>query len=54
LLEKFDRSQDGDDAIRAYLIRSELGDMYPVYKTMQDLRKNQGIQARLPYDLIFN
>ena len=54
LLEKFDRSKDGDDAIRAYLIRSELGDMYPVYKTMQDLRKNQGIQARLPYDLIFD
>lgn len=54
LLEKFDRSQESDDAIRAYLMRSELGDLYPVYKTLQDIRKNQGIQARLPYDLIFN
>lgn len=52
LLEKFDRSNDGDDAIRAYLIRSELGDMYPVYKTLQDFRKNQGIQARLPYEVM--
>ena len=54
LLDKFDRSKDDDDAIKAYLIRSELGDMYPVYKTMQDFRKNQGIQARLPYDLMVN
>lgn len=52
LLEKFDGNKDDDDAIRAYLLRSELGDMYPVYKTIRDMRKNQGIQARLPYDLI--
>lgn len=52
LIEKFDRSTDGDDAIRAYLIRNELGDMYPVYKTLQDFRKNQGIQARLPYEVM--
>ncbi len=53
-LEKFDRNSDSDDAIKAWLVRSELGDMYPVYKSLRDLRKNQGIQARLPYDLILN
>ena len=52
LIDKFDRSNDSDDAIRAYLIRSELGDMYPVYKTLRDFRKNQGIQARLPYEVM--
>jgi len=54
LIEKFDRSSNSDDEIRAMLIRSELGDMYPVYKMLRDARRNQGIQARLPYELIVN
>lgn len=52
LLDKFDRDKEDDDAIRAHLIKSELGDMYPVYKTIQDFRKNQGIQARLPFEIM--
>lgn len=53
LIEKFDRSgSNSDDEIRAMLIRSELGDMYPVYKMLRDAHRNQGIQARLPYDLM--
>jgi len=53
LIEKFDRSgSNGDDEIRAMLIRSELGDMYPVYKMLRDAHRNQGIQARLPYELM--
>lgn len=52
LLDKFDRDKEEDDAIRAHLIKSELGDMYPVYKTIQDFRKNQGIQARLPFEIM--
>ncbi|MBL7796295.1 MAG: signal peptide peptidase SppA [Saprospiraceae bacterium] len=53
LIEKFDRSGSGsDDEIRAMLIRSELGDMYPVYKMLRDAHRNQGIQARLPYELM--
>lgn len=52
LLDKFDRNKEDDDAIRAHLIKSELGDMYPVYKTIQDFRKNQGIQARLPFEIM--
>ncbi len=52
LLEKFDKDRDSDEVIRAWMIRSELGEMYPVYKTLQDMRKNQGIQARLPFELV--
>lgn len=53
LIEKFDRSgSKSDDEIRAMLIRSELGDMYPVYKMLRDAHRNQGIQARLPYELM--
>jgi len=52
LLEKFDRSSSNDDEIRAMLIRSELGDMYPVYKMLREAHRNQGIQARLPYELM--
>ncbi|MCB0530600.1 MAG: signal peptide peptidase SppA [Lewinellaceae bacterium] len=54
LLEKFDKSKDSDEVIRAWMLRSELGEMYPVYKTLQDMRKNQGIQARLPFELVIN
>lgn len=54
LLEKFDRSSNRDDEIRTWLMRSELGDLYPVYQMLRDARKNQGIQARLPYELIVN
>ncbi len=54
LLDKLDKNRNKDDEIRAWLIRSELGEMYPVFKTLQDFRKNQGIQARLPYDLMIN
>lgn len=53
LIEKIDRSgSNSDDEIRAMLIRSELGDMYPVYKMLRDAHRNQGIQARLPYELM--
>ncbi|MCC6462210.1 MAG: signal peptide peptidase SppA [Saprospiraceae bacterium] len=54
LFDKLDRNKNDDDAIQAYLMRSELGDLYPIYKTLQDLRKSQGIQARLPYELMVN
>lgn len=53
-IEKFDRSSNRDEEIRTWLMRSELGDLYPVYQMLRDARKNQGIQARLPYELIVN
>ncbi|MEQ1747042.1 MAG: signal peptide peptidase SppA [Saprospiraceae bacterium] len=51
-IEKFDRNSGSDDDVRAWLIRSELGEMYPMYKMLRDARRSQGIQARLPYDLM--
>ncbi len=54
LIARFDKSKTSDDEIRAWLVRSELGDMYPVYKSLRDYRKNQGVQARLPYEMIIN
>ncbi|MBK7940091.1 MAG: signal peptide peptidase SppA, partial [Lewinellaceae bacterium] len=53
-IEQITHKSDKEDNIKGWLIRSELGDMYPLYKTLRDFRSNQGIQARLPYELIIN
>jgi protease-4 len=54
LLEQLTKKDEKDDAIKSWVIRSELGDMYPIYKTLRDAQRSKGIQARLPYELIFN
>ncbi len=54
LIDRLTKSKDRDEGVKAWIIRSELGDMYPVYKHFQDIQRNKGIQARLPYELIFN
>jgi len=54
LLDQLTQDKDKDDVIKSWIVRSELGEMYPVYKTLRDIRQNKGIQARLPYELIFN
>ncbi|GAB4489408.1 MAG: signal peptide peptidase SppA [Saprospiraceae bacterium] len=54
LLDQLTHDKDKDDVIKSWIVRSELGEMYPVYKTLRDIRQNKGIQARLPYELIFN
>lgn len=53
-IDQITQNKDKDDSVKSWLIRSELGDMYPMYKTLRDMRRNQGIQARLPYEIIFN
>lgn len=52
LLESFGEGDPDDEVIQSRLVRSELGEFYPVYKTLRDFRRNQGIQARLPYELL--
>jgi protease-4 len=52
IMDRLAQTRDRDNTIRAWLLRSEMGDMYPVYKTLQDFRQTDGIQARLPYELI--
>lgn len=53
-LDQIMHKEDRDDDIKNSLIRSELGEYYPVYKSLRDIRNNQGIQARLPFELIIN
>ncbi len=54
LIDKITRTTDPDDEVRTWMMRSELGELYPVYQLLRDARKNQGIQARLPYELIIH
>ena len=54
LIERITKNKDDDKGIKAWVVRSELGELYPVYKHLQEITQNKGIQARLPYELIFN
>jgi protease-4 len=51
-MDHFRDDDNEDDAVRAFMIRQELGDMYPLYKTLREFRRNRGIQARLPYEIL--
>jgi protease-4 len=52
ILERLAQTRDRDNTIRTWLLRSEMGDLYPMYKSLQDFRESDGIQARMPYELI--
>jgi protease-4 len=52
ILERIAQTRDRDNTIRTWLLRSEMGDLYPMYKSLQDFRESDGIQARMPYELI--
>ncbi len=54
LIDKFTNKKDRDDSVKSWLVREELGEMYPAYKSMQDIRRSKGILARLPFELITN
>jgi len=54
LIDRLTQNKDRDEGVKAMIIRSELGEMYPMYKHLKDMQRNKGIQARLPYELIFN
>lgn len=45
----FQLGQNDDEAV---LLKSDLGKFYPYIKSLKDIRKFEGIQARLPYDII--
>lgn len=51
LIDKLTRKSSPDDEVRTWMMRSDLGELYPVYKMLRDVHKNRGIQARLPYDI---
>ena len=53
-IDQIMKKKDRDDSVRAWAIRQELGDFYPLYKTMQGFKQNNGILFRMPYELIVN
>ncbi len=54
LLDKLTNKKERDDSVKSWLIQQELGEMYPAYKAMRDIRRSKGILARLPFELITN
>ncbi|MBC7776540.1 MAG: signal peptide peptidase SppA [Phycisphaerae bacterium] len=53
-IDKLTHKKDRDDSVRAWALRQELGEFYPIYKTMQGFKQNSGILFRLPYELSVN
>lgn len=51
-IQRFTKEQERDDAVSAAIMKAELGDMYPVYRSFRDIRNARGIQARIPYELV--
>jgi protease IV len=51
-VDKYTNKKDRDDAISNSVLKAELGDMYPVYRSFRDIRNAKGIQARLPYEMV--
>jgi protease IV len=52
IMDRFTKSKDRDSDVQGWIIRSELAEFYPTYKTLRDMRRTKGLQARLPYDLV--
>jgi len=53
-LDQMIHKKERDDSVKAWAIRQELGEFYPLYKTMQGFRQNNGIMFRIPYELSVN
>lgn len=41
-----------EDVLMNRVASRELGSMYPLYRQMRDLQRQQGVQARLPFELL--
>ena len=54
LIDKITHKKERDDSVKSWMVRQELGEMYPAYKAMQEIRRSQGILARLPFEFITN
>jgi protease IV len=50
-IEKFTDSKDRDEAIQATLLKTQLGELYPVFESVQHVRNLKGLQVRMPYIL---
>lgn len=54
LIDQLTKKKDRDDSVRAWVLRQELGEFYPLYQTVKGIRNNNGILLRMPYDLSIN
>jgi protease IV len=50
-VDKFTQTKDRDDAIQAALLKAQLGELYPVFASVQQVRNLKGLQVRMPYIL---
>ncbi|MBN8677789.1 MAG: signal peptide peptidase SppA [Chitinophagales bacterium] len=53
-IDQITHKKDRDDNVRAWALRQELGEFYPLYKTVKGIKQNNGILFRMPYDLSIN
>ncbi len=53
-IDQITKKKDRDDSVRAWALKQELGEFYPIYKTMKGIKQNNGILFRMPYDLSIN
>ena len=53
-IEQLTKKNERDENVRAWALKQELGDFYPLYKTVKGIRQNNGILFRMPYDLSIN
>jgi protease-4 len=51
LLEELTGDSKDDDVVLSRMARSELGELYPIYRQLRDIRRSSGVQAKLPYEL---
>lgn len=51
LLEELTGDSKDDDTVLSRMARSELGELYPIYRQLRDIRRSSGVQAKLPYEL---
>jgi protease-4 len=51
-IEKFTSNLEESGA--KWMLKNKLGELYPVYQQLEQLKSMQGVQARLPYDVVID
>lgn len=51
-MDRFTKTKERDNDVKAWMVQNEMGDLYPLYKAVRDMKRNAGIQMRLPYELM--
>ncbi len=51
-IDRFAKPEERDGDVKTWMMRNDMGDLYPLYKSIRDMKRNQGIQMRLPYEVM--